>query len=205
GAPPIERYGMTETLITVSTRFRGQRRPGWVGLPLPGVRTRLVDHAGDLVAPDGETLGSLEISGATVFEGYLDRAAATAESFTADGWFRTGDIAVVDQDGFHRIVGRESVDLIKCGGYRIGAGEIEQTLLSYPGIREAAVVGEADADLGQRIVAYVVGSVNDHQSVIDHVAQTLSAHKRPRRIHVVEELPRNAMGKVQKKLLIGSA
>ncbi|MGW4351870.1 acyl-CoA synthetase [Nocardia sp. NPDC004582] len=201
GSAPVERYGMTETLITVSACSGGERRPGWVGSPLPGVRTRLVDTEGDPVAADGETLGALEVSAPTVFDGYLHRPDATARSFTADGWFRTGDIAVVDSGGFHRIVGRESVDLIKSGGYRIGAGEIEQTLLSYPGIREAAVVGEPDDDLGQRIVAYVVGEVPDRRDAIEFVGRTLSRHKRPRRIEIVDELPRNAMGKVQKKLL----
>jgi len=203
GAAPIERYGMSETIITLSTRYRGERRPGWVGLPLPGVDTRLRDEHGDPVAHDGQSLGRLEVTGPTLFDGYLDRPDKTAESMTADGWFHTGDIAVVDADGFHRIVGRESVDLIKSGGYRIGAGEIEHALLAHPGIREAAVIGAPDADLGQRVVAYIVGDITDTGPVTDFVAELLSFHKRPRQIHIVEELPRNAMGKVQKKLLNG--
>ncbi|RVW07781.1 acyl-CoA synthetase [Prescottella agglutinans] len=202
GSAPIERYGMSETVITLSTRFDGERRPGWVGLPLRGVATRLRDQAGNPVPHDGETLGQLEIAGPTLFDGYLGNFEKTAESMTADGWFKTGDIAVVDEQGFHRIVGRESIDMIKSGGYRIGAGEVEQALLNHPDVREAAVVGVPDDDLGQRIVAYVVGDCHDHRELSNFVARTLSIHKRPREIRDVDVLPRNAMGKVQKKLLV---
>ncbi|MGV9665328.1 acyl-CoA synthetase [Nocardia niigatensis] len=205
GKAPIERYGMTETVITISTRFDGERRPGWVGLPVSGVSTRIRSEAGEEVVHDGETLGHLEIGGDTLFDGYLNNPAKTAEVMTADGWFRTGDIAVIDPAGFHRIVGRESVDMIKSGGYRIGAGEVEQALLAHPAIREAAVVGVPDADLGQRIVAYVVGEAPTPGEVIDFVAGSLSVHKRPREIRVVDALPRNAMGKVQKKVLLEDA
>ena len=202
GSAPIERYGMSETIITISTRSDGERRPGWVGLPIRGVSSRLRDQTGNLVPHDGETLGQLEIAGSTLFDGYLDNPAKTAESMTEDGWFKTGDIAVVDDQGFHRIVGRESVDMIKSGGYRIGAGEVEHALLNHPGVQEAAVVGVPDDDLGQRIVAYVVGDVHDPSELPNFVAQTLSVHKRPREIRSVDVLPRNAMGKVQKKLLV---
>ncbi|WP_343599163.1 acyl-CoA synthetase [Mycobacterium sp.] len=201
GHAPVERYGCTESLITLSTRADGERRPGWVGLPLAGVRTRLVDDAGDLVPQDGETIGRLQVRGPTLFDGYLNRPDATAAAFDADGWYRTGDVAVVDGDGMHRIVGRESVDLIKSGGYRVGAGEIEAVLLGHPDVAEAAVVGLPDADLGQRIVAYVVGQA-EPQTLIDYVAQQLSVHKRPREVRVVDGLPRNAMGKVLKKQLL---
>ena len=135
-----------------------------------------------------------------MFDGYLNRPEATAEAFDADGWYRTGDVAVIDGDGMHRIVGRESVDLIKSGGFRIGAGEIETALLGHPGVEEAAVVGVPDDDLGQRIVAFVVGDA-DPDALIDFVAQQLSAHKRPREVRIVDSLPRNAMGKVLKKEL----
>lgn len=202
GSAPIERYGMSETVITISTRVDGERRPGWVGLPLDGVRTRLRTESGELAPHDGETLGQLEIAGPTLFSGYLNNPVKTAETMTPDGWFRTGDIAVVDRGGFHRIVGRESVDMIKSGGYRIGAGEVEHALLAHPGVREAAVVGEPDADLGQRIVAYVVGDNPDTTAIIDFVAASLSVHKRPREVRVVDSLPRNEMGKVQKKALL---
>lgn len=200
GHAPVERYGSTESLITLSTRADGERRPGWVGLPLDGVQTRLVDEHGALVPHDGETIGQLQIKGPTVFTGYLNRPDATAEAFDPEGWFRTGDVAVIDADGMHRIVGRESVDLIKSGGYRVGAGEIETVLLGYPGVDEVAVVGVPDADLGQRIVAFVVGDVEPAR-VIDFVAEQLSVHKRPREVRIVASLPRNAMGKVLKKEL----
>ena len=201
GHAPVERYGSTETLITISTRVDGERRPGWVGLPLAGVQTRLVDENGAPVPHDGESIGQLQIKSPTNFSGYLNRPDATAEAFDAEGWFRTGDVAVIDADGMHRIVGRESVDLIKSGGYRIGAGEIETVLLGHPGVQEAAVIGMPDADLGQRIVAYVVGSA-DGDELIDYVAQELSVHKRPREVRIVDALPRNAMGKVLKKQLL---
>jgi fatty acid CoA ligase FadD36 len=201
GHAPVERYGSTESLITLSTLADGERRPGWVGLPLAGISSRLADDDGAEVAHDGETIGRLEVRGPTLFDGYLNAPEATAEVFDADGWYRTGDVAVVDGGGMHRIVGRESVDLIKSGGYRIGAGEIETVLLAHTGVSEVAVVGIPDDDLGQRIVAFVVGDAEPAE-LIDFVAQQLSVHKRPREVRVVDDLPRNAMGKVMKKELI---
>jgi fatty acid CoA ligase FadD36 len=195
GHEPVERYGMTETLITVSARADCPRRPGHVGTALPGVQTRLA-------VPDGSPLGELEVRGLTLFAGYLNRPDATALSFTVDGWFRTGDIATIDADGVHRIVGRSATDLIKSGGYRVGAGEVEDALLAHPAVAEAAVVGAPHADLGQEIVAYVVASGASAQELIDFVAERLSVHKRPRRVHLVDALPRNPMGKVQKARLI---
>ncbi|CAO5189014.1 fatty acid CoA ligase FadD36 [Frankia sp. AiPs1] len=230
GAPPVERYGMTETLITTSARVQGERRAGWVGPALPGVRTRLVDdESGQTLPPDGETIGELQVQSPTLFTGYLGRPEATAASFTADGWFRTGDAAVIDADGNHRIVGRRSTDLIKSGGYRIGAGEVEAALLAHPAVREAAVIGLPDEDLGQRIAAFVVapdlapggsqaaggaasagadaGTVDSgiadrsRAELVDYVARELSVHKRPREIYFVAELPRNAIGKIRKAAL----
>jgi fatty acid CoA ligase FadD36 len=203
GHQPIERYGASESLITISTRADGERRAGWVGLPLAGVQTRLLDDNDNPVPHDGETVGRLQVRGPMMFDGYLNRPEATAEAFGADGWYRTGDVAVIDSGGMHRIVGRESVDLIKSGGYRIGAGEIETSLLGHPGVQEAAVVGLPDEDLGQRIVAFVVGSSDlNTDELINYVAQELSIHKRPREVRLVEALPRNAMGKVLKKQLL---
>ncbi|GAA2751538.1 acyl-CoA synthetase [Kitasatospora cinereorecta] len=203
GRAPIERYGMTESLITVSTRADGERRPGSVGLPLAGVRTRLVGEDGGAVPHDGESVGELQVAGETLFRGYLNRPDADAEAWTADGWFRTGDVAVIGPDGFHRIVGRASVDLIKSGGYRIGAGEVEAALRDHPAVADAAVVGAPDGDLGQVVVAYVMadGPVTGEQ-LTAFVAERLSVHKRPRRVVLVPELPRNAMGKVLKKQLL---
>ncbi|MGW4325699.1 acyl-CoA synthetase [Nocardia sp. NPDC004573] len=202
GHAPVERYGMSETMITLSTRADGERRPGWVGTPVRGVRTRLRDESGAPVPHDGESIGGLQVSGPMLFDGYLNRPEETAQTWTADGWFRTGDVAAIDEEGFHRIVGRESVDLIKSGGYRVGAGEVETVLLGHPAVAEAAVVGLPDDDLGQRITAFVVlrGAATERE-LIDHVAGELSVHKRPREIRVVDALPRNAMGKVQKKKL----
>ncbi len=205
GQAPVERYGMSETMITLSVRADGERRPGWVGVPVAGVETRLVapDDEAVMLPHDGESIGELQLTGPGLFDGYLGRPEATAETWTDDGWFRTGDAAVVDAGGYHRIVGRRSVDLIKTGGYRVGAGEIETALLEHDGIAEAAVVGEPDDDLGQRIVAHVVVAEGpiDEGEVIDFVAERLSAHKRPREVRIVDELPRNAMGKVQKSRL----
>jgi fatty acid CoA ligase FadD36 len=202
GQGPVERYGMTETLITLAMRADQERRPGWVGGPIAGVQARLRDDDGHPVPADGESIGNLEVRGATVFGGYHRAPAADAASFTADGWFRTGDAAVVDADDRHRIIGRARDDLIKTGGYRVGAGEVEAALLTHPDVSEAAVVGAADADLGQRIVAYVVTTAAvTEQALIDHVAGQLSVHKRPRHVAFVAELPRNALGKVQKSLL----
>ncbi len=200
GQAPLERYGMTETLITVSTRADGERRPGWVGLPISGVESRLVDDNGDVMALDGATIGELQIRGATMFNEYLNRPDATSASFDGD-WFKTGDAAVIDQVGFHRIVGRQSIDIIKTGGFKVGAGEVEAALLTHADVTECAVIGLNDPDLGQRIVAFVVGRDLDGAALIDHVAALLSVHKRPREVRVVDALPRNAMGKVQKTLL----
>ncbi|WP_284581872.1 AMP-binding protein [Streptomyces sp. 2P-4] len=195
GLRPVERYGMTETLITVSGRAGGEVRPGTVGTPLPGIRTRIA-------AEPGAEIGELQLTGPTLFSGYLGRPEATAAAYTEDGWFRTGDIAAVDEDQVHRIVGRASIDMIKSGGYRIGAGEIENALLDHPKVQEAAVVGVPDADLGQRIVAFVVAEGVTGAELTDFVAAHLSVHKRPREVRFVASLPRNAMGKPQKKLLL---
>ena len=200
GHRPVERYGSTESLITLSTRVDGERRPGSVGLPLNGVRTRLRSEDGAEVAHDGESIGRLYVSSPTLFDGYLNRPDATAEVLSDDGWYHTGDVATIDGDGMHRIVGRESVDLIKSGGFRIGAGEVETVLLGHEGVREAAVIGAPDDDLGQRIVAFVVGDA-EPEELIEFVARELSVHKRPRVVRIVDSLPRNAMGKVLKKEL----
>lgn len=198
GQRPVERYGMTETLILLSTRAAGQRRAGWVGTPLAGVRTRLATEDGVPVPHDGESIGELQVQGPTLFDGYLNQPAATARGYTPDGWFRTGDMAAIDPEGWHRIVGRASVDLIKSGGFRIGAGEVENALLAHPAVAEAAVVGRPHPDLGEQITAYVVADGVAERELIDFVARALSAHKRPREIRFVPSLPRNAMGKVRK-------
>ncbi|MFI5871472.1 acyl-CoA synthetase [Streptomyces sp. NPDC051445] len=206
GRRVIERYGMTETLMNTSVRADGEARAGTVGVPLPGVELRLVDEDGSAVGVyDGESVGEIQVRGPNLFTEYLNRPEATAASFTSDGWFRTGDVAVRDPDGYVRIVGRKATDLIKSGGYKIGAGEIENALLEHPGVREAAVTGEPDADLGERIVAWVVpadpGSPPPEAELAGHVARRLAPHKRPRVVRYLEVLPRNDMGKIMKRAL----
>ncbi|MEU2611046.1 acyl-CoA synthetase [Micromonospora sp. NPDC007271] len=196
GQRVVERYGMTETLITVSARTDRARVAGTVGWPLPGVETRLVDEHGAPVPADGDGMGELLVRGPTLFDGYLNRPDADAAVRPDDG-----DIATVAADGRHRIVGRASVDLIKCGGYRIGAGEVEEALLAHPAVREAAVVGAPDRVLGQQVTAYVVADGATEPELIDFVARQLAVHKRPRRVHFLDALPRNALGKVQKSRL----
>ena len=200
GRALVERYGMTETLITVSARADGERRAGQVGTPLRGVGTRLVDEDGAPLPADGVTIGHLQVSGPTLLDGYLRDGAVQAPPLT-DGWYPTGDVATVGPDGWHRIVGRASTDLIKSGGYRVGAGEVEDALLLHPAVREAAVVGLAHPDLGEQITAFVVADPVAPDELIAFVAGRLAAHKRPRVVRLVDALPRNAMGKVQKKLL----
>lgn len=200
GQAPIERYGMTETLITVSARAGGERRPGHVGTPLTGVRTRLVDESGALLPADGATIGQLQVTGPTLLAGYL-RGSGVEPPELAGDWFPTGDVATIGADGWHRIVGRASTDLIKTGGYRVGAGEVEDALLLHPAVREAAVVGTPHPDLGEQVTAFVVADPVTAQELIGFVAERLAAHKRPRVVRVVDALPRNAMGKVRKKLL----
>ncbi len=205
GQEVVERYGMTETLMNLAVRADGARRPGSVGIPVPGVDVRLVDDDGlELDASDGETMGEVGVRGPNLFSEYLNRADATAEALR-DGWFLTGDMATRDPDGYWRIVGRRSTDLIKTGGYKVGAGEIEVALLEHPGVLEVAVTGEPDPDLGERIIAWVVadGSGRELESqLIDHVAAELAPHKRPREVRFLEELPRNALGKVVKQQLV---
>jgi fatty acid CoA ligase FadD36 len=172
-------------------------------VPVRGVRTRLVAEDGS-VLEDPEVVGELQISGPTLFLDYLGRPDATAASRTEDGWFKTGDVARIGADGWHRIVGRASTDLIKSGGYRIGAGEVEDVLLGHPAVREAAVIGTPHPDLGQQVTAFVVADGVTGDELTEFVARELSVHKRPRVVNLVDTLPRNAMGKVQKKLLPGA-
>ncbi|NEC89333.1 acyl-CoA synthetase [Streptomyces sp. SID12501] len=202
----VERYGMTETLMNTSVRADGEPRAGTVGVPLPGVELRLVEEDGaPITAYDGETVGEIQVRGPNLFTEYLNRPDATAAAFTADGWFRTGDMAVRDPDGYVRIVGRKATDLIKSGGYKIGAGEIENALLEHAGVREAAVTGEPDADLGERVVAWIVPadaqSPPDADELANHVAGRLAPHKRPRVVRYLDALPRNDMGKIMKRAL----
>ena len=197
----VQRYGLTETLINCAARHDGPRTVGTVGPPLPGVELRLVDDERRLLSPAPDVLGEVAVRGPNVFPGYLGRPDATAAAKDAEGWFHTGDIGAVGADGEVRLVGRLATDLIKTGGYKVGAGEVEGALLEHPAVREAAVIGVPDDDLGERIVAFVVageGSAPAPGVLAEHVAGLLAQHKRPREVWLVEALPRNAMGKVLK-------
>jgi len=200
-----ERYGLTETLINCGVPASHTPMPGYVGPPLPRVELKLVDdQRREIDACDDQTIGEVVVRSDAVFAGYLNRPEATAAVLDDEGWFYTGDLATRTEEGAIRILGRRSTDLIKTGGYRVGAGEIEACLLEHPSVREVAVVGVPDDDLGQRIVAFVVlrlGEAQDPAGLTSFVAEHLSPHKRPRDIEFMAELPRNAMGKVQKKLL----
>ncbi len=204
GARVVERYGLTETLINTAARHDGPRTPGTAGPPLPGVALRLVDDSRRPMPLAPDALGEVAVKGPNVFAGYLGRPDATAAALDPEGFFHTGDIASIDADGALRIVGRRATDLIKTGGFKVGAGEVEAALLEHPAVREAAVVGAPDDDLGERIVAFVVaapGAAPAPEQLAEHVARLLAPHKRPRTVRLVPDLPRNAMGKVLKKLL----
>jgi malonyl-CoA/methylmalonyl-CoA synthetase len=209
GRHVIERYGMSETLMNTSVRADGEPRPGTVGVPLRDVDLRLVDESGKRVGAEGETggpdvVGEIQVRGPNVFTEYLNRPDATAEAFDG-GWFRTGDMATQDADGYVTLVGRKATDLIKSGGYKIGAGEIENVLLAHPGVAEAAVTGAPDPDLGEHVVAWIVPTGAEDppsaEELADFVAGQLSPYKRPRTVHCLDALPRNDMGKILKREL----
>ena len=197
----LERYGMTEIGMALSNPLHGQRRPGFVGTPLPGVEVRLVDDAGRPVSPGAP--GEIEVRGATVFREYWQRPEATRAAFR-DRWFRTGDIAVVE-DGAYRILGRSSVDIIKTGGYKVSALEVEEVLRTHPSIAECAVVGIADVEWGERVCAAVEPRGGDDLTLeaLQHWAkQRLAPYKVPHALECVRALPRNAMGKVTKPEIV---
>ena len=194
----LERYGMTEIGMALSNPLAGERRPGFVGSPLPGVRVRLVDEEERPVAPG--TSGQVHVRGPTVFREYWNRPEETAAGFTADGWFRTGDQAVVEQ-GAYRILGRRSVDILKTGGEKISALEIEDVLRSHPAVRDCAVVGVPDPVWGDRVCAAVVleqTSALGEDELRAFAKDRLAPYKVPKDFLVVDDLPRNAMGKVTK-------
>jgi len=197
----LERYGMTEIGMALSNPYRGERRSGYVGQALPNVQVQLVDEAGGVVTEEG-TSGEIRIQSPTVFLEYWDNPAATEASF-ADGWFRTGDIAVVE-DGYYRIMGRSSVDIIKSGGYKLSALEIENKLLAHPDIAEVAVIGVEDRTWGEAVAAVVVlkGAAEMTQASLKVWCEgKLSAYKIPKKLLVMDTLPRNAMGKIVKPTL----
>lgn len=193
----LERYGMTEIGMALSNPLHGERRPGFVGAPLPGVEVRVVDEEGAEVEPGAP--GEVEVRGPTVFLEYWRRPEATAEAFR-DGWFRTGDVAVVDR-GSYRLLGRRSVDIIKTGGFKVSALEIEEVLRTHPEIGECAVVGVEDAEWGERVCVAAetaAGSPLTLEALQAWAREHLAPYKLPRALRRVEALPRNAMGKVVK-------
>jgi malonyl-CoA/methylmalonyl-CoA synthetase len=196
----LERYGMTETNMSTSNPYEGERRAGTVGLPLPGVEARIMDRGHEVAR--GET-GVLEVRGANVFQGYWQMPEKTAEELQADGWFITGDLARQDLDGYITIVGRQK-DLVITGGFNVYPKEVESLIDDLPGVLESAVIGVAHPDFGEAVVAVVVpeasASLNTAEIAAALGAQ-LAKFKQPKHIVLVPELPRNTMGKVQKKAL----
>jgi len=198
GQKLLERYGMTEIGMALSNPFHGERRPGSVGQALPLVEVRLKAESGELVTVENEP-GEIQVRGPCVFNEYWKRPEITKESFD-DGWFRTGDMAVLET-GYYRIMGRLSVDIIKSGGYKLSALEIEAALLQHPNIRECAVIGHLDNTWGEVVAAAVVleaGSNLDLDQLREWCRDRLSHYKLPKKLLVVDALPRNAMGKVTK-------
>lgn len=198
GQKLLERYGMTEIGMGLSNPLRGERRPGAVGRPLPGVDLRLVSEDGRVILEEGQP-GEIQIRGPGVFSGYWKRPEATKEAFV-DGWFRTGDMALVE-DGYYRILGRLSVDIIKSGGEKLSALEIEDVLREHPGIREVSVVGLEDETWGEVVAAAVItegARPLELKDLREWARGRMAAAKLPRKLQVVDDFPRNAMGKVMK-------
>jgi malonyl-CoA/methylmalonyl-CoA synthetase len=201
GQTLLERYGMTEIGMAISNPYHGTRRAGAVGLPLPGVEVALFDDAGRLVAQEG-TPGEIRIRGDSVFLEYWQDPAATAKSFS-EGWFCTGDIAV-REGGYYRIMGRASVDIIKSGGYKLSALEIEGVLLTHDSIAECAVIGIEDDTWGEAVAAFVVlkpGTSLQYEELKQWCEGRMSPYKIPKQLRMLAALPRNAMGKVTKPAL----
>lgn len=199
----LERYGMSETMLTVSNPYEPERRkPGAIGFAVPGVEVRVVDQAFEDCAP-GER-GEVVVKGPFVMRGYWNQSEKTAQAFR-NGWFLTGDMAWRDDEGYIHHAGRRSVDIIKSGGYKISAKEIESVLLQHTDVVQVAVVGTPDPEWGEQIAAAVVTD-RDDDALFDELeaflADRLAAYKQPRRWMRIDELPRNALGKVQKPLLV---
>lgn len=198
----LERYGMTETGMMCSNPYRGERRAGTVGPPLPGIDIRVVERGTNAALPAG-AVGSIQVAGPNVFREYWNKPEKTAEEFTDDGYFVTGDLGVIDDDGYLSIVGRDK-DLIISGGYNIYPKEIEELIDEHPSVRESAVVGVPHPDLGEAPIAVVVpqdGTPADPEAILEAVRPRLARFKQPRRVEFAEELPRNVMGKIQKAAL----
>ena len=198
----LERYGMTETNMNTSNPYEGERRAGTVGFPLPGVELKITDAATGDTLPDGE-VGQIEVRGPNVFKGYWQMPDKTAAELREDGFFITGDLGRIDADGYVHIVGRNK-DLIISGGYNIYPKEIELVLDDQPGVAESAVIGVPHPDFGETVLGIVIpdaGQTPDIHAIMTAVHETLARFKHPRKLILMEELPRNTMGKVQKNIL----
>ena len=196
----LERYGMTETNMNTSNPYNGERRAGTVGFPLPGTEVRITCPSGGHALDHGET-GMIEVRGPNIFRGYWNMPEKTAEELRPDGWFITGDLGSFDAEGYLQISGRQK-DLIISGGYNIYPKEIEDVLNSVPGVLESAVVGLPDPDFGEQVAAVVVATDGVDMDLLRTAAsEQLARFKHPRSYHLVESLPRNTMGKVQKNRL----
>jgi malonyl-CoA/methylmalonyl-CoA synthetase len=199
----LERYGMTETLINTSNPYDGVRLPGSVGPPLKGTAIRVANLDGGAVEAGADAIGVLEVKGDHVFAGYWRDADKTRGEFTADGWFKTGDVGRIDREGYVHIVGRAK-DLVISGGFNVYPKEVESELDSLAGVLESAVFGVPHPDFGEGVTAAVVakpGAILSEQEIIESVKGRLARYKIPKRVLLVEELPRNTMGKVQKNVL----
>ena len=196
----LERYGMTETNMNTSNPYDGDRIPGAVGLPLPGVEIRIADPQTGQAVPDGE-VGVIEIRGPNVFKGYWRMPEKTREEFREDGFFISGDLGRIDDRGYIWIVGRAK-DLIISGGFNVYPAEVEAAIEALPGVTECAVIGVPHADFGEGVVAVVTpkpGAILEEKTILAALANELAKFKQPKRVFIATELPRNAMGKVQKK------
>jgi malonyl-CoA/methylmalonyl-CoA synthetase len=196
----LERYGMTEMGMAISNPYQGERKPGYIGQALPQVTVRLVDENNDLVNPG--KAGEIHVKGPNVFKEYWNKPKATTDTFTSDGWFKTGDIAVFE-NGSYKILGRNSVDIIKSGGYKISALEIEEILRMHPKIKDCGVVGIPDEEWGEIIGASLILSEDkiDTKGLNDWLKEKLPGYKIPRKFIFQNDLPRNVMGKVTKNEL----
>ena len=197
----LERYGMTEIGMGLSNLYDGERRAGHVGLPLPGVGLRLVNEEGQEVATDES--GEIQIKGPSVFLEYWNKPEATSSAFTSDGWFLTGDVAILS-DGYYKILGRNSVDIIKSGGYKISALEIEEVIRKYDGIKDVGIVGLPNEEWGEVVAAALVVSTSDFDiaGLKAWLKEQIPGYRLPRRYITIDDLPRNTLGKVTKKELI---
>jgi malonyl-CoA/methylmalonyl-CoA synthetase len=201
----LERYGMTETGMNCSNPLHGDRRVGSVGFPLSGVEVRIVDSETEEILPDGQ-IGDVQLRGPNVFKGYWRQPEKTAESFSADGWFRTGDLGFREKDGYITLCGR-SKDLIISGGLNIYPPEVERVLMEHPAVAACAVIGCPDQEWGERVTAVVVLNRSEAVSEFDLIGfcrERLAPYKSPKVVIFRNNLPRNAMGKIQKAELRAS-